>query len=286
MTHPGRLFATERHPWSFAATMERPDIGVDVGDFRLAPKGALRLAADLSFRVIEIPTVSGDLAPRKLSSSGRRHLARLVDGLGLHMAALRGDMAGIRLTDPRTVDQRIARTCEVIELARDLGVGVVTASTGALTHPETGEPSSHAIDALRRIGEFADACGVSYAIRPTRDAGDRMVKVLDELACPAITVCLDPAELLMNGANPLSGIDRYVEQISLMHARDGTAGRADGAGRETPLGEGDVDMVGLLAALSAADYPGPYILRSADSQDPVADIQRARGTLTGWLPPG
>ena len=174
----------------------------------------------------------------------------------------------------------------MIELAKDLGVGVVTVSTGALTHPETGEPSAHAIDALRRIGEFAEVRGVSHAIRPARDGGDRMVRVLDELACPAISVCLDPAELLMNGANPLSGIERYIEQIRLIHARDGTAGRADGAGRETPLGEGDVDMVALLAVLSAADYAGPYILRRADSQNPVADIERARTVFGGWLPPG
>ena len=202
------------------------------------------------------------------------------------MAALRCDMAGIRLTDPRTVDQRIARTCEVIELARDLGVGVVTASTGALTHPETGEPSAQAIDALRRIGEFADARGVSYAIRPTRDGGERLVSVLDALACPAISVCLDPAELAMNGTNPMSGIERFVERVSLMHVRDGTVGRADGAGHETPLGEGDVDMVGLLAVLSAADYTGPYILRTVDSQNPAADIEKARTVFGGWLPPG
>ena len=266
--------------------MHRPDIGVDVGDFRLAPKDALRQASDLSFQAIELPTVTGDVAPRNLSSSGRRHLSRLVSGLGLRFAALRSDIPGTRLTDPGTVDERVARTCEVIDLAKDLGVSVVTASTGALTHPETGDPSSHAMGALRSIGEFAEMRGVSYAIRPTRDAGDRLARVLDELACPAISVCLDPAELAMNGANPMSGIERYVEQVKLLHVRDGTVGRADGAGRETALGEGEVDMLGLLAVMSAAEYAGPYILRRTDSQNPIADIERARGILSGWLPAG
>lgn len=270
--------------WSYAATMQRPDIGVDVGDFRLPTKDALRQAADLSFHAIEMPTVAGDVAPRNLSSSGRRHLSRLVGGFGLRLSALRSDITGTRLTDPGTVDERVERTCEVIDLAKDLGVGIVTASTGALTHPDTGDPSPHAIDALRRIGEFAEVRGVSYAIRPSRDSGDRIVRVLDELACPAISVCLDPAELAMSGANPLAGIERYIEQISLMHARDATTGRADCAGRETPLGEGEVNLLGLLAVLSAAEYAGPYILRRADSQDPVADIQRAREILAGWLP--
>ena len=72
----------------------------------------------------------------------------------------------------------------------------------------------------------------------------------------------------------------------LMHARDAAAGRADGAGRETALGEGEVDTLSLLAVMSAAEYAGPYILRRADSQNPVADIEHARGILSGWLPPG
>lgn len=266
--------------------MKRPEIGVDVGDFRLPTKDALRQASTLSFRAIEMPTVSGDVAPKNLSSSGRRHLSRLIGGLGMELAALRSDMPGLRLTDPGTVDERIARTCEVIDLAKELGVGTVTASTGALTHPDSGDPSPHAMDALRRIGEFAEVRGVTYAMRPSRDGGDRILRVLDELACPAISICLDPAELAMGGANPLAGIERYITQISLMHARDATTGHAECHGHETPLGEGEVDMLGLLAVMSAAEYAGPFILRRADSQNPVADIEHARGILSGWLPSG
>lgn len=265
--------------------MQRPDIGVDVGDFRLPTKDALRQAATLNFRAIEMPTVTGDVAPRNLSSSGRRHLSRLIGGLGMQLAALRSDLPGLRLTDPATVDERVARTCEVIDLAKDLGVSTVTAATGTLTHPDSGDPSPHAIDAMRRIGEFAEVRGVSFAMRPSRDGGDRIVRVLDELACPAISVCLDPAELAMSGTNPLAGIERYIGQISLMHARDATTGRADCQGHETPLGEGEVNLLGLLAVMSAAEYAGPYILRRADSQNPVADIEQARGILSGWLPP-
>ena len=96
---------------------------------------------------------------------------------------------------------------------------------------------------------------------------------------------MDPAEFAMSGTNPLAGIERYIEQIKLMHARDATIGRPDCNGRETPFGEGEVDMMGLLAILSAAEYAGPYILRRTDSVNPAADIDRARGILSGWLPP-
>ena len=266
--------------------MAQPCIAVDIGDLRLATKPALRKAADLAFRVVELPTTQGDLAPRNLSASGRRHLSSLVGGLGLKVVALRGDMRGIRLTDPRTVDEHVFRTCEVLDLAKDLGVNIVTASAGALTHPETGDPSPQALDALRRIGEFADGRGLLYAIRPVCDSGDRIARVLDELGCPSIGICLDPAEMVMGGANPLSRIERYVEQIQLMHARDATSGSTDRTGYETPMGEGDVDLRGLMAVLDAAEYRGAYVVRRTESLDPSADLNAARDVLAGMLPPG
>lgn len=265
--------------------MSEPRIGVDVDDFRLRPREALRRAADLDFHVVELATVAGDLAPWNLSSSGQRHLLRYVDGLGLHMAALVADLPGLRLTDPRTVDERVERTCRILQLATDLKVPVVTASAGMLTHPDTGEPSEAAIEALKRIGEYADLRGITYSLRPSGDSGERIVRVLDELSCPSIGICLDPAATVMNGVNPLTVIERSPDQIRLMHARDATAGLSERAGHETRFGEGEVDLIGVLAALEAADYAGPYILRRTDSQTPLADIQDARDVLTRLLPP-
>ncbi len=265
--------------------MSQPDVGVNVGDFRLPTKEALRRAADLAFRSIELPTVEGDLAPSNLLNSGRRHLSRLIEGLGLRAAALAGDMPGLRLTDPRTVDERLEKTCGVLELAKDLGVPVVTASAGALTHPESGEPSLQAVDALRRIGEFADLRGVVYALRPTYGSSDLIARVLDELCCPSIGVCLDPAAMVMTGASPLSGFEHLAGRIQLVYARDASAGHAERTGSETALGEGDVDLVGILAMLDMADYSGSYILRRMDSQTPVADLARARDVFQRLLSP-
>ena len=72
--------------------MTPPRIGVNVDDLRLEPKRAFRKAAEMRFRVAEVATVSGELAPRALSHSARRHLARFADGLGLRIAALTADL--------------------------------------------------------------------------------------------------------------------------------------------------------------------------------------------------
>ncbi len=239
---------------------------------------AISAAAAMSFQAVEVPTVTGDLSPESLSPSGRRHLARYVSGLGLDLAALQADMPGMRLTDSSCADERIARTTRIIELARDIGVGIVTASVGAIAHPETGEVSSLAIEGLSRIGEVADACRVRFAIRPS-DSGERIVETLAAVGCPSLKVGWDPAAMVMRGINPLDAIERYAEHIALFHARDALAGCQERAGAETSLGDGEVDLVGVLDFLRSLEYGGPYILRRADGQRPVDELVAGRDRL-------
>ena len=118
------------------------------------------------------------------------------------------------------------------------------------------------------------------------DGGDRLARVLGELGCPSIHVGIDAAASVMAGVDPLAGFERFADQISLVHLRDGTVGIPERAGHETRLGEGDVDLTGLLGILDAVDYAGPYVLRRTNSQTPVADLEHARNVLTGMLPPG
>ncbi len=263
--------------------MPLPTIAVAVDDFRLPPKDALRTAAELKFAHVELATVDGDVAPQNLTPSGRRHLSRYLDGLGLRLHALTADIPNLRFTDPRTVEERVERTCRILDLAVDLAVPVISTALGAATHPESGEPSSLAVEALRRLGEHADARGRILALRPSADGADRLQRLLHELACPAIRITLDPAALIMAGANPRAIAERLAASLALVHARDGTAGLGDQPGAEALFGEGDVDFTGLFDALAEAEFRGGYVLRRTSSQTPIPDLQQARDRLQRLL---
>jgi sugar phosphate isomerase/epimerase len=265
--------------------MTRAELGAAVDDFRLRPKEALRRASELGLRVVELSTTSPDLDLETLMSSGRRHLARYLDGLGLRLGALAADFRGLGLSSPATVDERVARTCRVLELAADMRTPVVTAAVSALTHPDTGEPSPTVVEALEQIGDRADALGLVFAMRPDCDDGRRLRDLLGRIGCPSIGIGLDPGALVMHGINPLSLIQEVPQHIVLMHARDATVGFSGQPGHETRLSEGAVDLIGLLGRLESVEYGGPYIIRRTDSQRPVEDIQAARDTLLRLLPP-
>jgi len=258
-------------------------IGIDVDDMRLETKEALRAAAELGFSGVQIGTAAGDVTPDALSPSGRRHLRRLLSDLGLSLPSLTADYAGLRWTDSKTVEERVERTCRALDLARELSAPILSAGAGALTHPTSGEPSAIALAALRRVGEFADSRGVALALRPAYDSPERLERVLRELNCPSIRVCVDPAAMVMAGANPLALVERFPDQILLVNARDGTAGGPDRPGEEVRFGEGDVDLSGLFAALRDADYRGAYVVRRTASQSPIPDLCTARDELARFL---
>lgn len=263
--------------------MKYQRLGIDVDDLRMSVKEGLRAAAEMSFGAVELGAAHGDIAPGNLSASGRRHLSHFVRSMGLEFSALTADFPQLRLTDPRCAGERVDRTIEILSLARDLGVGVVAAGVGALTHPDSGEPSPLAVEGLSRIGECAEARGVVYAVRPAHDSAERLASVFKSIGCPALRVCLDPAAMVMSGVNPLSLLLRFPDRIALVHARDATMGSGTRMGHETRLGEGDVDFSALIEALREIDYHAAHIIRRTDSTQPAVDCAEAADAYRKWL---
>lgn len=263
--------------------MTQPIIGVDVDDLRLSLKDGIRTAAEQQFGAVEVSATSTEVDPRHLSVSGRRHFSRYITGHGLQLASLTADFPQLRITDPRTVQERIERTRAIFDLARDVDSPVVTTSVGALTHPELGEPSPLAIEALSQLAEYAESRRIVLAIRPSHDSAERMQAVFKAIGSRALRIGLDPAASVMAGANPLSLLMRFPDQLALIHLRDGTAGAVDRGGRETQLGEGDVDMRAILEVLRETDFSGAHIIRRMDSANPLQDCLRARDLAASWL---
>ena len=88
--------------------------------FRQSARDGLRGAAELGFRPIELSAPGREISPEALTDSGRRHLKRYIEGLGLSIAALGGDLGGRHFADSATLDERIDRTRKILEMAAEL----------------------------------------------------------------------------------------------------------------------------------------------------------------------
>ena len=101
-----------------------------------------------------------------------------------------------------------------------------------------------------------------------------------------VGVNLDPANLILYGkANPVDALDTIGTYVRDVHAKDGcypTDGRA--LGRETALGEGQVNFPALIAKLKTLGYDGPVTVeREIDGEQQIADILKAKKLLLACI---
>ncbi|MGK5739966.1 sugar phosphate isomerase/epimerase family protein [Micromonospora sp. URMC 103] len=121
---------------------------------------------------------------------------------------------------------------------------------------------------------------------------DRLLDLTD------IAVCLDTGHLLLAGGDPVSAARRWAGRIGQVHLKDADLAvheqvRAAGggltdvvaAGGFCPLGAGDVDFSGVLAALDETGYTG-WLVIEQDAPARGRDLDRTRADQAAnlrWL---
>ena len=100
----------------------------------------------------------------------------------------------------------------------------------------------------------------------------------------SVNLCLDTGHLLIGGTDPLALTREVPERVVHVHLKDvdrhmaarvqdgsSTYTAAVAAGMYKPLGQGDVGIAGILAALEGVGYRGYYVME----QDTILDGRAA-----------
>ena len=258
--------------------MPRP-IGVVVDDLQLDAKTGIRRAAELGFRTVEVGVARGELAPENLSATGRRHLARYVHDFGLNLGALLGDVGGARFADADRLEENLDRTRRILELAADLRVPVVAGRIGGFDENVPPDQRDRVVEAVHQIADYADRTGTVFALDGGADRPEALQALIKGIDCSLIRACVDPAELVSGGRDPVEAVEALADNVVLARVRDAYAGSSGHPGRETALGQGQVDLVRYLAALEAAGSNSPPVLRRLDTERPIEAIAADKAYL-------
>ena len=186
--------------------------------------------------------------------------------------------------------------------AAHAGVLVLSAATGRDgydTRPDLDEAGWQTLLAnLDRLTALAAERGVRAVLHPhvgtMIERGGEVQRVLDG---SAISLCLDTGHLLIGGTDPAELARQAAPRIGHVHLKDvsaalaskvtgGTLSYTDAVRAELyrPLGRGDVDVAGVVSALSGAGYRGWYVLEqdtilggppSGASDGPVAAVRES-----------
>jgi len=164
-------------------------------------------------------------------------------------------------------------------------------------HPETWlDAARHRtlVDNLHRAGEMVAALGLPAVVHPHAgtylETDDEIERLMEALDPSLVGLCLDTGHFRYGGADPVRRIHDYASAIRHVHIKDCRASVLDTlpdgagfvgaikAGVFCPLGEGDSDIPGCIAALAAIEYPGWLVVEQDTAL--TLDITRAQLVAT------
>ncbi|NQT52357.1 sugar phosphate isomerase/epimerase [bacterium] len=280
--------------------MARLKIGAMIESFRLGVRPGIEKVAELGLDGFQLYVTGGEVAPENLSVSGRRDFRKFVERTGLEISALCVELGGY--TDGASLDEKIVRTQRMLDLGVDLGVEIHTAHIGRVAD-DPGAPERQVLaEALAAIGQYAADRGRCFAAETGPEDAPLLRDFLASVGTDGLRVNFDPANLVMNGFDPVRGAYDLADLIVHTHAKDGVreepeaedpllrelrerlgdapeAAAAPPVKREVPLGQGQVPWPRYLAALHDIEYTGYLTIERETGDDPVADIVAAKSFL-------
>jgi L-ribulose-5-phosphate 3-epimerase len=277
-------------------------IGVIVDSFRVGVREGLVKAKEVGADGVQIYAVKGEFDPANLSAAVRKEWKAYIASLGLEISALVGDLGGHGFQDKQVNAEKIAKSKQILDLAVELGVNVVTTHIGIVPEDKNSEIYEAMHLACDELSAYAKSMNAFFAIETGPETAKTLKAFLDGLSSKGVSVNFDPANMVMvTGDDPVQGVYTLRDYIVHTHAKDGIRLRevdprlvygslgfepldhdklAESAEsgdvfREVPLGEGGVDWNGYLQALVDIGYKGYLTIEREVGTNPENDIAKA-----------
>jgi L-ribulose-5-phosphate 3-epimerase len=250
--------------------MNRFKLGVVLEPLGLPPRQALHAVSKLGAAGVQADAV-GDLAPDRITDTGRREFRTLLKGFGLELAALNCPLRR-GLDSAEGQQQRIDHVRKVMQLAFDLGARKVVIP---LPRVPTDAVTPRAItlrEVLTDLGGFGDRVGTQLCLEAGLDPADKVRDYLGTFDSGGLAITFDPANFLLNGHDPLASLATLGSRIAYTQARDGRTATVSGGGKEVAVGAGDIEWMIYMATLESVDYRGFICVDRETGDDRPADI--------------
>lgn len=284
-------------------------IGVIVDSFGVGVREGLKKAREAGAEGVQIYAVSGEMDPENLTAADRRELRDYIASLGLEISALCGDLGGHGFQDKTQNPAKVEKSKRILDLALELGTGVVTTHIGIVPEDKSGEVYSSMQEACRELNDYARSADAYFAIETGPETAARLKGFLDSLGGKGVSVNFDPANMVMvTGDDPVEGVKLLRDYIVHTHVKDGIRLREvdpravygalgfepmDHAKiaqmvssgeffREVPLGEGKVNFDAYFAALNEIGYKGYLTIEREVGSRPEEDIRKAVQFIQGY----
>ncbi|HZU14332.1 MAG TPA: sugar phosphate isomerase/epimerase family protein [Chloroflexota bacterium] len=187
-----------------------------------------------------------------------------------------------------------------IDMARRLGTPRLRIFSGSEKDGVTAEDGvGWIVEGLRSVAPYAEEQGVTLVLENHglfAGRADQVRRIIESVGSPALRANLDTGNFLLVNQDPVEAVRELAPLAAYVHLKDfrrlppgAESAEAytgiDGTRYEgTVIGEGDVDLPGVLSALEAAGYDGWLSIEYEGTGEPRAGLEgslRNTETLLG-----
>ncbi len=241
-------------------------------------------AAELEVDGVSLETCYMDLEDAQF----RERLAVTLDETGLEAVLAWGHPGGLEMG---TSQERLEELLRVVDIAAGMVMGLVRLVVGTYTHWGM-EPADASVERL--VPRVTEAChhaaeqGVRLAIEThTALPVAALAELIGRVDAPNLGVVLDTANVVRVGSD-LTGATRLLAPLTdMVHVKDLDLSAADFANPggwwpSTSLGQGDLDLEGVVAELRSAGFDGLTCVELATLPPGSEEDHMVRESIT-WL---
>lgn len=241
-------------------------------------------AAELGVDGVSLETCYLDLG----DPAFRDRLALTLHEAGLEAVLAWGHPGGLEMGRSA---ERLDDLLQVIDHAAAMGVILVRLVVGTFTHWGSEPPHvsvERLVPRVQAACRHAEEVGVRLSIEThTALPVPALAELIDRVDAPNLGVVLDTANVVRVGSDLMAASRLLAGATDMVHVKDldlSEAGFGDPGGWWpcTSLGEGDLDLRGVLAELRSADFEGLMCVELA-TLPPGSDEDRMVAESITWL---
>jgi sugar phosphate isomerase/epimerase len=245
-------------------------LGVTLESLGLPFRRGIAEARRLGLSGVQVDAI-GELSPERLTDTGKRELKHLLRSHGLELTAL-GCPLRHGLDEPNNLQPRIDRIRAVMALSFEMGARITIVAAGKIPDAADDPRMPLMRESLLALGQYGDRIGTSLALETGLESGETLKACFDTLDTGGLGVNYDPANMLINGFDPIENLTPLRGRIAHTHAKDARKVAVSRSATEVPLGHGDIDWIAYFGTLSALEYRGWIVIEREGGINRVADV--------------
>lgn len=211
-----------------------------------------------------------------------KHRITIVSGMFGTAGEDYSTMETIRLTGGVVPDTTWDENWENIQvtanLAKSMGIRLVTFHAGFLPHDERDPAFAKLLHRIRLVADVFAAKGIDLGFETGQETAPALCEFLEKLQRPNVGVNFDPANMILyDKGNPIEALKILGPWLKQCHIKDARKTRQPGTwGDEVVVGTGEVNWTEFFRVLEDLKFSGYCCIEREAGNQRLEDIQAAR----------